>query len=418
MRTKRWWLLTMWLLGLSTLAAAEPDPNLKPPRLVVHEWGTFTTMQGSDGVTLEGLHHDEEQLPRFVYSRDLLSPAEVAMREYAFNKMETPVTYFYPSQPMLVRVRVRFPAGILTQWYPNVRHFVPDLAEAGGPKLELKNGVLNWGEVNLISPSAEAEALLPSVGADDPWAYARQTDAALVQVNDWQPSRGYSKQTEKYLFYRGLGRCEMPLRAKTRNGGTLELRNTSSHALRHVFVLRVEDGRGTFQYVPELAGGAQLELSISMPADAPDLPIHAARLREKLEEALTACGLYPKEARAMALTWNRSYFHTPGLRVLYVLPDEQTRAILPLEVEPAPQETVRVMVARLECLTPEQEDRVAGAVAQLDAPDFERRDAASRTLRELGRFAEPNLRRVLSKAEAPELRARVQRLLQRFEPLK
>lgn len=418
MRATCLWWMVLCMAGLGLPAAAEQSTDFEPPRLVVHEWGTFTTMQGSDGVTLEGLHHDEEQLPRFVYSRDLLSPEEVALREYAFNKMETPVTYFYPSRPMCVRVRVRFPAGILTQWYPNVRHFVPDLAEAGGPKLELKQGVLDWGEVNLVSPSAEGEALLPPVGADDPWAYARQTDAALVQVNDWQPSRGHSKQTEKYLFYRGLGRCEMPLRANTRQGGALELRNTSSHALRHVFVLYVEGGRGTFQYVPELAGGARLERSIPLPADAPELPEHAARLREKLEEALTACGLYPKEARAMALTWNRSYFHTPGLRVLYVLPDELTRAILPLEVEPAPQETVRVMVARLECLTPEQEDRVAGAVAQLDAPDFECRDAASRTLRELGRFAEPNLRRVLSKAEAPELRARVLRLLQRFEPLK
>jgi hypothetical protein len=34
----------------------------------LHEWGTFTTVSGSDGVLLEGLQREEEQLPPFVHS--------------------------------------------------------------------------------------------------------------------------------------------------------------------------------------------------------------------------------------------------------------------------------------------------------------------------------------------------------------
>jgi hypothetical protein len=34
----------------------------------LHEWGTFTTVAGSDGVLLEGLQREEERLPPFVYS--------------------------------------------------------------------------------------------------------------------------------------------------------------------------------------------------------------------------------------------------------------------------------------------------------------------------------------------------------------
>src|SRR4030095_12320626 len=42
--------------------------------LIVHEWGTFTSMYGSDGLVLEGLQHEEEKLPAFVYGRNTESP--------------------------------------------------------------------------------------------------------------------------------------------------------------------------------------------------------------------------------------------------------------------------------------------------------------------------------------------------------
>src|SRR5262245_49488079 len=56
------------------LARADDTPAAKSPvtaasDLVVHEWGTFTSVQGADGVSLEGVSHEEEPLPDFVYSR-------------------------------------------------------------------------------------------------------------------------------------------------------------------------------------------------------------------------------------------------------------------------------------------------------------------------------------------------------------
>src|SRR5690348_11904858 len=36
---------------------------------VVHEWGTNTVVVGSDGSMQRGLHHEEEDLPAFVYDR-------------------------------------------------------------------------------------------------------------------------------------------------------------------------------------------------------------------------------------------------------------------------------------------------------------------------------------------------------------
>ena len=34
----------------------------------LHEWGTFTTVAGSDGTLLTGLQREEEELPAFVHS--------------------------------------------------------------------------------------------------------------------------------------------------------------------------------------------------------------------------------------------------------------------------------------------------------------------------------------------------------------
>ena len=46
------------------LAAKEKESDL-----IVHEWGTFLSMQGSDGMSLEGMYHEEHALPEFVHAR-------------------------------------------------------------------------------------------------------------------------------------------------------------------------------------------------------------------------------------------------------------------------------------------------------------------------------------------------------------
>ena len=90
--------------------------------LIVHEWGTFTSMQGSDGITLEGLHHEEEALPPFVQNyakatgdvvRDgLMKKGIRADIVHVTEKMETPVTYFYTAHPQKVRAKVVFNCGL------------------------------------------------------------------------------------------------------------------------------------------------------------------------------------------------------------------------------------------------------------------------------------------------------------------
>src|SRR5579871_5661493 len=109
-------------LLLAAIASLAQTP--RPEGLVVHEWGTFLAMNGSDGVSLDGMYHEEHALPAFVHarSRDQLHIPSAGI------KGETPVIYFYTDRVESVRVRVGFPQGIWTQWYPNAQFLGPSLA--------------------------------------------------------------------------------------------------------------------------------------------------------------------------------------------------------------------------------------------------------------------------------------------------
>ena len=97
-----------FVIVVTMAAAAAAPPYSSPGLLTVHEWGTFVSMEGSDGLALEGLHHDEADLPAFVHSR-----SQDQLRLHATtSKLETPVLYFYTDPdagPKSVHVRVDFP---------------------------------------------------------------------------------------------------------------------------------------------------------------------------------------------------------------------------------------------------------------------------------------------------------------------
>src|SRR6266545_646594 len=87
------WTPFLMVAGLAVGPAAVTSPG--PTPFVVHEWGTFVSMESSDGLVLEGLHHDEADLPSFVHSR----PRDQLRLHATQSKLETPVIYFYPAAP-------------------------------------------------------------------------------------------------------------------------------------------------------------------------------------------------------------------------------------------------------------------------------------------------------------------------------
>ncbi len=182
----------------------------------------------------------------------------------------------------------------------------------------------------------------------------------------------------------------------------MTLINTGTNSLRHLFILKIGKGAGHFTRVDQLQPGQ----SQTIPTDSGTTDAATAKLGDQwgtqMAEGLVAEGLYPAEARAMVNTWRDSWFAEDGMRVLYVLPRAWTDTTLPMRIKPAPHELVRVMVGRAEVLTPETENELAALGARAVRGDAEALNDFRSSLRRLGRFAEPALRRCLAIMAASE----------------
>jgi hypothetical protein len=126
---------------------------------------------------------------------------------------------------------------------------------------------------------------------------------------------------------------------------------------------------------------------------------------------LTAAGLYNKEALAMVNTWRASWFGENGTRLLYLVPGKLTDKLLPLTVDPAPDQRVRVLVGRLETLTPEDCQRLVHALVGSETDEKPTEAAVKAELTTLGRFAEPAIQFVLGQTRDPNTLDRLKAIL-------
>lgn len=368
--------------------APSNDDRPKPkPCVTIHEWGTFTGLSGSDGTVLVGLTHDDEALPKFVYHRRALPRGF----EGAQVKMETPVLYVYSDVARELSVKVSFPQGTLTQWYPRVRRLAPTVSAA---EPTIGGGVLDWGTVAVLPPGQGLDKL-PTVSAKDPWRFARETDANVLRLCG--ASGGSADEHERFLFYRGIGSFALPIAARVEADGRLRIENVGNEELDGPIVLHVTKDGISMQEVAPIARGEAHSISLDLPSST------VTNALELVAAHLEKAGLYRKEAVAMVKTWQRSYFETPGLRILYRVPSSLTDAVLPLTVQPAPDSLVRVLVGRQDVLLPADEARAERTVRR--AASMEEAHG------ELGRFAEPIVRRVRDKTTDPALRRAAERLL-------
>ena len=295
-------------------------------------------------------------LPCFV---TILNPTSIKVGPKGFLpsiratvRMETPVIYFYSDREQTVNVGVRFPHGLITEWYPQGR--IPPIP-FGQPLAKMTGGIA-WNDVK-VSPLSRGSF---PVEADKSHYYAaRETDASPVQVGS---------QHEKFLFYRGLASFPVPVSARVKPDGTIAVENTGAEDI-GLFVLFEKRG-GALGY--RVVRGSQKQVTLERPALTSDFEY----LRQDLQAALIEQGLYPREAAAMIETWRDSWFEE-GTRLFYMVPRASVDAILPLDIEPRPAEVVRVFVGRLEIITPEIQTEVEHAVRQNDLPTLKNTAASS-----------------------------------------
>jgi hypothetical protein len=293
--------------------------------LVAHEWGTFTSVAGLDGSSLRWTAlSGPADLPCFVIRRD---NHNIKVLFGALVRMETPVLYFYAPVPMALDVKVDFPKGAITEWYPAA------FTDRGGQ--------ISWQKVELL-PGANLE-LPTGTGASHYYA-ARQTDAAPLRIG---------QQREKLIFYRGIGDFQVPLLPRFTSDGKVEIRNSGNEPIAAAILFENRGGKLGYRVIDGLRGTAVVE--------RPELTGDLESLRGRLADTLVELGLYRKEARAMVETWRDSWFEE-GMRVLYMVPRATVDELLPIAIQPAPSGLARVFVGRVEMLSPEMETAITSAM--------------------------------------------------------
>jgi hypothetical protein len=364
------WALPALLPGLLAAAwccAADPAPADKSTtgdRLVVHEWGTFSTFSGSDGKNLKFQPYDND-LPDFVHG--YLRQGSKEGPAGGTISLETPVLYFYTQRDVTASVQVEFPKGTITEWYPHARRTDKKLV---------------WQGIKL---TPQGDEQLPEERKASRYYAARETDATPLRVT-FTEDRQTETEQEKFLFYRGVGTFAMPLSVCAHGDGKFTVSWNGKAPGGDLILVRVQAGKVRFQPFRldrRTRGGAEAEVQV------PDKDATPEKLGEALVKVLTEKGLYEKEARAMVKTWKSAWFGEEGTRVLYVVPDRWADDLLPLRVEPKPTSLVRVLVGRHDVLTPEREKQIDGLTATLarptPEPDGEQREAAAK-LAKLGRY--------------------------------
>jgi hypothetical protein len=375
------------VLALLTSAPRVPSPvasshTADPADFAVHEWGTFTTVAGQDGGAIDWLPlGGPTDLPCFVEHfqdrRDVkIAPNLINALDYATARaslwgkvrMETPVLYFYTPRARTVSVRVRFPHGLMTEWYPHAS-VTPVAVDRNALRQADQRSVIDWPSVR-VTPGTTPRFPVGQ-GASHYYA-ARNTDAAPILVNN---------QTERFLFYRGVASFDVPLAAAALGSDSVRVRTPGQDEIPGAILF--ENRHGAIGY--RVLGALRRDVTVATPPAGRAV----ADVRRELEGLLVSGGLYPKEARAMVDTWRDSWFED-GTRVFYIVPRRAVDAILPLTITPAPDSIARVFVGRMEVITPDIERSVQKAIASNDSAELQR----------YGRFLGPITDRILAKAPA------------------
>lgn len=374
------------LFLLSALTLATPPGNYRQSRLVVHEWGTFTSVTNKEGHSISWRPLSvESDLPSFVYSIDKGQSWKGRRLEYHTKsssvvrvRMETPVLYFYAKEETAATVKVDFRGGVITEWYPQARSTRPSI---------------NWGQLKIM-PALRVE--LPHDAQENHYYPARETDAAILQVP------GESKtEYEKFLFYRGVGDFSLPV-SLALAGDKVAIKNLSGQDVPSVVLFENRGGQIGYRLINLNQTGATI--------DRPALGMQLPALRQQMKTMLVAQGLFEKEADAMLNTWRDAWFEE-GLRLFYIVPRKDTDAIIPLTIDPQPTTVVRVLVGRTELITPEMEKNVSVQVTKLNDRSVAVRTAARKEINRYGRFIESILTQISSSATDPQLKTAVNRYL-------
>jgi hypothetical protein len=386
--------LALSLACLPILFRAQTPPV--DSALTAHEWGTFTAIAGKDGhaalwLPLTG----STDLPSFV---EHFQGADFKGGLRGTVRMETPVLYFYTNHPTAVSVHVSFSQGLITEWYPHADRVEPvglqtetrmvSYLKEWGQAQRQPDSSITWDAVSLEPSSSDT---FPREGRTNHYYAARQTSSTPLRIK----THG-GEQVEKFLFYRGVASFSVPISAKLGGDGKIFVQNLSMQDIPAMLIFERRGDKLGFRIADASTGQPTL--------DPPELNATMDSLKQAVEDILIEQGLYHDEAQAMFETWRDSWFEE-GSRLLYIVPRPFVDSVLPLSINPAPVQTVRVFVGRLELVTPATQRAVEQALATHDRT----------TLARYNRFLFPIVESLLASEKNSRKKARLLEYLNDLE---
>jgi len=363
----------LWLGVAAALASLSLGKEANAAALVVHEWGTFTSLQDESGQAIGGINTDDEPVPKFVHRLAnflLLTPTEVPATFFqgapschpdVTMRLETPVLYFHlpEAEPRAkdVSVLATFHGGWLSEFYPDAAVTAPGVktnAMVFGPLRSDTLSTLAW---NGLEVGGDWQGPITDQHV---WTSPRAVRAAAVRT-----AKG---EAEKFLFYRGVAHLDAPIAiSRDEKSASLTLHSQCPAGIASREGLKVKslwlvdirrDAKVAFRTMPAvtLSGEAKvLESTAAHFAPGDYSKSNGDKLKASLRAALVADGLYDDEAQALLNTWELSYFKSPGMRLFFLVPRAWTDYYLPLKLS-QPAEITRVMMGRIELVTPEHRD--------------------------------------------------------------
>jgi len=340
--------------------------------LEVHEWGTFTVLQGSNGQPIQWYQTPEKivDLPPFVRFTTRLGKSGTTFAGMDTVRMETPVLYFYPEEQMDITVSAAYPQGRITEVFPPVMHSNANETVWRGTLLppdspELKNVPAATGPTGRHYAAARAvpDAWLFRDKRTLPPLTPKQIAEAKEREAQGKPAHTRTHPIDHFIFYRGAGTgsdFRINVKEHSNTPGSYSLTNRGA-AVPKLFALQVRGGQTSWTTLSNLETAAwdgrktaNIQ-NFTFPAPAGPTEKVAEDIRKDMVEALNAEGLTLAESEAMVATWDNLWFTEPGTRVLAILPQSVADAMVPLKITPVPEKIDRVFVARIELITREQE---------------------------------------------------------------
>jgi len=330
-----------------------------------------------------GFTPNNTDLPHFIYQQTNPNSKSGLLSLNGLISMETPVVYFYTDRETKVSLKVDFPRGWITDWYP----FAAVAPSVKATRSDKTGGqTIRW-DARLL-PGEPTTFARDRNDEKNHYFRARDTDAVPLQVEAPYPEDrreydlrgGAVVQREKFLFYRGVGSFAPPVSVQALGGGRVRVRNAAGEKVGGLALITVQNGQVGFHPMPEIDSGAEALATL------PACDGKRSELADYLVKQLTTAGLYEKEARAMVKTWDTAWFGEEGSRLLYLVPRARTDELLPVTINPKPTEVVRVLVGRHDFLTPEQEATADRELKRFNAAQLELA-AAQKELDKLGRFS-------------------------------